>query len=205
MATSTSDLQSLTTRLEKLEKQNRLFRRGGLALLLSASTLVVMGQAQPSRTIEAHDFILKDANGNKRAELELLNDNPMLALFNTKGEAAVRVSAGGYAFYGATGVMTLNANSLSFQDHEGHYVLLSNGSDGYLTLSSLKQGTEGTISLVRNPDRLSLNVIDSQGFKTVVGNVGLEMPVTGESRVTSAASIRMFNQKGNVIWAAPSQ
>ena len=205
MQNSTSDFQALAARIESLERHNRFYKRGGLALLLTVAILVVMGQAQPSRTVEAQDFILKDANGNKRAELALLNDNPMLTLFDTKGEAAVRVSAGGYAFYGATGVMVLNANSLSFQDHEGHYVLLSNGSDGYLTLSSVKQGTEGTISLVRNPDRLSLNVIDSKGFKTVVGNVGLETPVTGESRVTSAASIRMFNQKGDVIWAAPSQ
>jgi hypothetical protein len=45
---------------------------------------------------------------------------------------------------------------------------------------------------------------DSKGFQTIIGSADLVTPPTGETRQTSAASIRMFNDKGDVIWAAPS-
>ena len=64
-----SNPRSIAARVEKLEKQNWLFKRCGLLLLLSASALVVMGQARPPRIIEAQTFILKDAKGYIRAEL----------------------------------------------------------------------------------------------------------------------------------------
>jgi hypothetical protein len=78
MQISTPDLQSLVTRVDKLERQNRLFKRGGLALLLAAATLILMGQARPSDTLEAHGFVLRDSSGIKRAELAVLAGGPVL-------------------------------------------------------------------------------------------------------------------------------
>ena len=54
-------------------------------------------------------------------------------------------------------------------------------------------------------DEPQFEISDSHGFSTIIGNVGLVIPATGEKQQTSAASIRMFNEKGNVIWAVPPQ
>jgi hypothetical protein len=64
---------------------------------------------------------------------------------------------------------------------------------------------QGHISLQTDSGGGSLTLSDSRGFSTTIGNPDFIEPPTGESRVTSAASIRMFNNKRNVIWAAPSQ
>src|SRR6266849_5926654 len=76
MDTSTPDLQSLADRVERLEKQNRLFKRGGLVLLLSAATLIATGQARPTpRTVEAQKFVITDTSGTKRVELVMSSLN----------------------------------------------------------------------------------------------------------------------------------
>jgi hypothetical protein len=67
MQSLNSDLETLSARVEKLERQNRLFKRAVLALLLLPVTLLVMGQAAPTRTLEAQAFILRGANGSKMA------------------------------------------------------------------------------------------------------------------------------------------
>ena len=74
MESPTSDVQSLSARVEKLEKQNRLFKRAALTLLLLPAAFVVMGQAKPDRsidvdsikakTIEAHLILLRDEDGS---------------------------------------------------------------------------------------------------------------------------------------------
>jgi hypothetical protein len=89
MGDSTSDLQSLTDRIEKLEGQNRLLKRGGLTLLLLPLVLIVMGQARPSDTLEAHSFVLRDSSGIKRAELVMLNAHPTLRFFDTHGRTRI--------------------------------------------------------------------------------------------------------------------
>ena len=45
MNNQTIELQAVVERLERIEKQNRILRRVGLALLLLPLALLVMGQA----------------------------------------------------------------------------------------------------------------------------------------------------------------
>lgn len=105
MQTSTPDLQSLVTRVDKLERQNRLFKRGGLALLLAAATLILMGQARPSDTLEAHSFVLSDSSGIKRAELAVLAGGPDIRFFDAREKARTLLSEIGYVIVG-TGTRT---------------------------------------------------------------------------------------------------
>jgi hypothetical protein len=114
MQNSTSDIEYLAARVEKLERQNRLFKRAGLALLLLPAALLVMGQARPSGTIVAQGFVLTDANGIKKAELSVPSGNkegtPVLRFFNSDGEVNALLSAKAYVLFGA-GARTIQGDN----------------------------------------------------------------------------------------------
>ena len=58
--------------MEKIERQNTTIKLVGLAMLIVASAVVLMGQASPqSRIINADAFVLKDAGGKMRASLRM--------------------------------------------------------------------------------------------------------------------------------------
>lgn len=83
MINQTVDLQHVVTRLTRVEKENRWFKRLLAALLLVAIALLVMGQARvPSRKIEAQKFVLVDAAGREQAVLQSVGGLPSLDLIN---------------------------------------------------------------------------------------------------------------------------
>ena len=63
--------EELERRLLSVEKQNRRLKQLGAAALMAVALLVVMGQASSKKTVEANEFILRDANGNVRAKLSM--------------------------------------------------------------------------------------------------------------------------------------
>jgi hypothetical protein len=85
MPEKTPELSEILSRLERLERQNRRLKRTVLVFLAAASTIVLMGQAQTSKTVEAQRFELKDASGKTRALLETVEDNAVLALYGPQG------------------------------------------------------------------------------------------------------------------------
>ena len=48
-----------------------------------------MGQARPSRAIEAQSFVLRDSSGIKRAELAVVNGSPILRFFDAHGKTRI--------------------------------------------------------------------------------------------------------------------
>jgi hypothetical protein len=84
MTEYTSEFNGIASRLERLERENRLLKQTWIVSLLLLVCLVVMGQSQP-RVIEAESFILKDAAGIKRAELAMSRENATLFFFDAKG------------------------------------------------------------------------------------------------------------------------
>ena len=120
---------SVVHRLEKVEKQNRRLKQtGALASILIASVLL-MGQASPKRTVEANEFVLRDANGKERAWLGVIGSGPMLALYDASGKERVRLVAlaGGsnFALFNANGeaaarlAVIADAPTLDLSDKEG--------------------------------------------------------------------------------------
>ncbi len=89
MQNSTSDVQYLTARIEKLERQNQWMKRGGYCVLLFFTAVLAMGQAQPTRTLEAQSFVLTDSSGIKRAELAMHNAYPTLRFFDAHGRTRI--------------------------------------------------------------------------------------------------------------------
>jgi hypothetical protein len=79
---------ALAERVDRLERENRLWRLGG-GLALIVGLVVMLGGAQgipDSKTVEAEQFILRDRNGRERAKLGLAADGaPALFLRGTDG------------------------------------------------------------------------------------------------------------------------
>jgi len=108
MQNSPLNLQSLCVRVEKLERQNRLLKRAILAIFLLPAAIVVMGQAHPARTIEAEQFILRDAQGRQKLTIgtprvsgvavDLTPDEPALWIAGNNGVDRAILTSGGLRF-----------------------------------------------------------------------------------------------------------
>lgn len=107
MTSQTPDMQAVLERLENLERQNRRLKRVGLAAAILASSLVMMSQASPNRTVEAQEFILKDAGGRVRGVLTAKTGAPRLELRDANGIQAATLGS------------TSNGATLSLNDPNG--------------------------------------------------------------------------------------
>jgi hypothetical protein len=89
MSEQTPELCGIVSRLERLEKENRRLKGLGVAVLTIASAIVLMGQMQAGRTVEAERFVLKDATGKIRAQINTVEDNAVLALYGPQGSKQI--------------------------------------------------------------------------------------------------------------------
>jgi hypothetical protein len=169
-----------------------------------------MGQAPPTRTVEAQSFVLRDANGNRRAELALFGTKGSILRFFDGDEVAASLTVAGM---GSSRLDLASANQgrglavgvrrqgpwLDLWDTTGSMVLVPSRVD------LVDSGKKAASTLMIDSGGAALKLLDSHGFATVIGNIGLVTPATGESHQTSAASILMFNDKNQVFWTAPPQ
>jgi hypothetical protein len=85
MIQQTMELNGIVARLERVEKENRRLKQSGIVILLGACALVLMGQAQSHRVLEAEKFVLLDNAGRHRAELAMggaERNKPMLTFLD---------------------------------------------------------------------------------------------------------------------------
>lgn len=86
---------ALLQRLEKLERSNRRLKLSGLVVLFGLAAFGVMGQARPPlQTVEAQEFVVKDAAGVVRARLGASASAVSLSLSHEGGRANLVVSGG---------------------------------------------------------------------------------------------------------------
>jgi len=99
-------MEAVLDRLNRVERQNRITRWVGMALLVAGGAVAVMGQARGTapRPLEARKIILRDAKGKKRAELGLFPDKPALVLYDEAERATSALGTfqdvSGWALYG---------------------------------------------------------------------------------------------------------
>jgi hypothetical protein len=125
MTTESPDINTITKRLERLEKQNRTFKRAALALLAILAAVVFMGYSCQKQPEPSRGFVLKDAQGNTRASLEMEADSPVLRFFDANGKPVVILDSAAQSSY----LMLTNDNSsvvLKNSDFEGMAIFGNN-------------------------------------------------------------------------------
>ena len=99
MTTISTDVQTLSLRLDALERQNRRMRRAGLAIFVVLGGSFLMGQAVPKEipeVISAHSFRAVDKDGEPRAWFGAGDTGSSLYLGEKDGQqsAVLRVDSG---------------------------------------------------------------------------------------------------------------
>ena len=205
--TSHPEKQPLELRIERLERQNQLFRRGALTGLIALVSVGLLGQtkhprkATPAPTpppmpekIEAGSFIMKDTNGKVRAELSMAATGPALKLLDESGTALVTLS--------------LNDGSprgpmlrLSDPQHQaGVSMTVLEGMGSQLSLVGARPDIQARMEVA--PEGTSFEMSDVDGFATAIGN-GTQASKGKQPKKTTAASVTLYGKDRKVLWTAP--
>jgi hypothetical protein len=194
-------LESLQGRIAKLEKENRRFKQFGFAALAAMALLFVMAQAPARKTIEANEFVVKDAHGNTRIRLGVdpKNDSADLWLQTAKGDEGASFSDSGLVLQQGGVVRTvLDNGDLSLANAQGQAnVKLSAAGNAERDLSI--EGPNGY--LFYKPGE-ALQVSDIDGYMASVGTTDVR-GAGGASTHTNAASIVLTDPDSKVLWKAP--
>lgn len=231
MESGTSEWAAVMNRLERLEKQNSNFKKIGAVALILIGSVLLMGQAPASRTVEANEFILKDASGKVRGRLSMAAFGPEFALLDNNGErrASLNLLAddpGVYLFDGngrerASLVLQADEVYLALSDANekprAGLNLVADGPGFYLHDES--QNVRAGLFLLADGPRLTLydanekvraslvgttlKLSDEEGFSTTIGTTDLVTTATGETHKTSAASVVLFDKDKKLLWRAP--
>ncbi|UCG12759.1 MAG: hypothetical protein JSU72_20165 [Deltaproteobacteria bacterium] len=80
------ETESLSHRLEKVERENRRIKLVGVVVVMLMATLLLTGLSVEDPVIGAEAFTLVDGQGEMRAVFAMVNDEPTLALFDSEGK-----------------------------------------------------------------------------------------------------------------------
>ena len=194
-----TDTEYFAQRLQRLEQENRRFKRAGFLALVGISMLFVMGQTtkgkQAPKVVEAQAFVVRDASGKMRGALgTYANGGTSLMFYNKDNKIA---------------------QSLEIQP-DGTFGLYLKGTDGKnnATLTQLPNGTVG-LALRAHDGAAGIATLDKAG-KT---NLDFGTDKDGEPRLYLAdrkgkirAVFRLANDEpvisflddsGNIRWKTP--
>jgi hypothetical protein len=215
---SEQERNQILARIEKLERQNRALKRGGLVVLLALASVGLMAQTKTQTTqkkrttkpaaaapaapaepvlpknIEAEGFTLKDANGKVRAELSMSGTGPALKLEGVNGSALVTISLNDSAPAGPYVLLSDPQHkagvTLSVLENAGSQLLMTGAtSDAQAHMGVAADGT-------------SIQLTDAEGFSANIGNNMLVKGIAAAKK-TTAASIALYNKDRKVIWSQP--
>jgi hypothetical protein len=207
--TDCQDKHPLEIRIERLERQNRLFRRGIFTCLIALVSVVLMAQTKHPRKatsattsataaipdkIEAGSFILKDSAGKVRAELSMAGTGPTFKLRDESGIPLVTLSLNDGA---PRGPMMLLADP---QHHASVSVSVLEGMGSQLSLVGERPDIQARIAVT--PDGTSLDMSDSEGFTTSIGN-GMQAGKGKQPKKTTAASVTLYGKDRKLLWSTP--
>jgi hypothetical protein len=203
----------IISRIERLERENRILKGGALVCFVAIGSIALMGQTPrktarppaaipappPTQTtlpknIEAESFILKDSAGQARAELSMGGTGPSFRLLDKGGSALVTLSLNDSA---PGGPFLLLSDP---QHHAGLSMGVLEGAGSQLTLTGERPDIMAHIGVAS--DGTTLELSDRDGFSTSIGN-SVQPTKSGQIKKTSAASITLFNKDRKVLWSTP--
>lgn len=196
-----ANIDSLQARIAKLENQNCRFKKCAVAMLVAVALLFVMAEAPTRKTIEANEFVVKDAHGNTRIRLgvEPKNDSAVLWLQTAKGEEGASLSDSGLILQQGGVVRTILDNGdLSLANAQGQANVKFTAADNAERDLSI-EGPNGY--LFYKPGE-ALQVSDSDGYIASIGSTDVR-GTGGASAHTNAASIVLTDPDSKVLWKAP--
>lgn len=86
MTTQAPELVAVMSRLDRLERENRWWKRSAALLAIVAGTgLLMAADDKKSKTSEMEKFLVRDANGRERARLGMGKDGPSLSFLDEQG------------------------------------------------------------------------------------------------------------------------
>ena len=201
--------QPLEIRIETLERQNRLFRRGALTCLIAMVSVGLMGQTKRPRKaatttapaapvvpakIEAGSFVMKDSDGKIRAELSMAATGPTLKLLDENGAPQMTLSLNDGSPRGPMMLLT------DPQHHAGFSLSVLEGMGSQLSLVGARPDMQAR--MVVAPEGTSLEMSDSDGFTTSIGN-GMQASKGKQPKKTTAASVTLYGKDRKVLWSTP--
>ncbi len=203
--------QQLEYRIERLETQNRRFKLGVLTLLVAFISVSLLGQVKPTHKaapktgatpaapvtpeqLEAHSFVLKDANGKVRAELSMNGTGPGLKLRDANGVPLVTIALNDDSPEGPMMLMSDPAH------HAAVSISVLNGMGSQLSLSGERPDIQARMAVA--PAGTSFELSDSDGFTTSIGN-GLQAGKGKQAKQTTAASITLYGKDRKLLWSTP--
>jgi len=191
MRSEISELQAIRERIGELELQNRRLRRGGFAILVVFSAVILMGQVAPSaHVVEAQRFVLKDKDGNERGWLGTIGKGSELTLGNVNAQPMMRL------------IVSTDASDLHFFGSRQSGMNL--GVDtGNPDISMAGAELNGETRITFGKDGPTLTLKDAKGSSTILGATQLEKPANSGAHPTSAASIVLLDRDKRVIWQTP--
>jgi hypothetical protein len=201
----------LEIRIGRLEAQNRRFKLGALTLLVAFVSVSLLGQVKPPHKsapkagatsasagtpdqLEAHSFVLKDANGKVRAELSMNGTGPGLKLRDANGVPLVTLALNDDS---PEGPLMLLSDP---QHHASVSVSVLNGMGSQLSLVGERPDIQAR--MVVAPAGTSFEMSDSDGFTTSIGN-GLQAGKGKQPKQTTAASITLYGKDRKLLWSTP--
>lgn len=85
--TSSLEVQALRARVDQMEARGRRIRNLSVCGFLLLLLVLLLGQAAPSKTLEAQELILSDQNGLHRVVISAsVNGEPLIALLDVEGQ-----------------------------------------------------------------------------------------------------------------------
>jgi len=217
-------LRQIQERLLKLENQNRTLKQAGGAVLVVATSLLLMGQtartkpvqASQSNTVEASQFILKDKTGKVRATFSIDerpdNSGPVqLVFYDGEGKERVRLNSGVVpSMTGGTlsladekgkGRVFISASdalgpSLGLDDPKGFPVTLLSTGDAVLPNLEAK-----SVSLKDTDGNIRARLFMSEKITTTAGELMPNLPWTSENKnapvtVSPSPTLALYDLKG---------
>lgn len=187
-----ADWSDVHLRMENLEHENRRLKRIVALAAVTGASLLLMGQAKSSRTVEAEKFVLRDANGNVRGELSVESlGEPRLTLRDARGFPVVSVAGGDEPFLtmmrpGTNEQVTLSNNrtgyGLALYGKEIQVGLAVTNGVPALSLFDAHGKERATVDLMSDEPRLSLQDANNKA-KIDVSSDGVSLfDATGKPR-----------------------
>ena len=149
------EVERLSERLERVERDNRRLRRVGAVVVIGFASALLMAQARPNpvvKTVQAEEFIVRDSEGKARIKLGMSDKDPRLTFLDSQGKEVTGLSEGFLSLPSMLMLSNEYGGSLWITGKEGNKINLDVGSNGSAEFTMAGKKLSGEITLTVMPN-----------------------------------------------------